>query len=96
MVSQVIDTLNEMFLGGSESPAVEKVSLGQQRAVEHIAQCCSEMGKPPEGLTAEDALRALQADSGYEGDPLTLEPLCVDRLSLPRAGSRPIPLSSLL
>ena len=97
MVDAVVQCLNELHAGAEVSQQPQSSpTAGQVLALQHIHDCVCSMGKPPEDLTAEEALQAIQADSGYEGDALSLEPLDVGRLSLPGAGAQAVPLSVLL
>ena len=67
------------------------LALLHLQALDHIATCCGEMGRPPPGLTASVALRVLQADASCESLPTVLAPLSVDLLSLPDVGPSRFP-----
>ena len=97
LVGDIVVALNEMSAGSDTfTPASFEPSRAQTECLDHIARCVADMGAPPDNLSAEEALRAVQADSSYEAEPSNVAPLRVDLVSLPEEGSTPIPLPVLL
>ena len=98
MVIGVIDALNQLDAGAPSPPVVGSAqNLMQELALNRISLSCAEMGVPPSDMTAEVALRELQAFTAYGSEePVALAPLDVGSLSLPPRGSRPVPLATLL
>ena len=88
----VVTSLNELAgLGESEVPAV--ATAGQEEAIDHIRASILRIGQPPEGLTGAGAVAELRATHGYSGEPATVVPLEIDRLTLPPDGFVPIDLA---
>ena len=92
----MVTSLNEMSAGphACGEPGASATE-GQLLVLDRLLSCAQEVGRPPPGLTGQEALRELLARRGYDGEPATLASLDVDRLALPERGHRAVPLSDL-
>ena len=92
----MVASLNEMSAGPySYGEPGASVTESQPMVLDRLFSCAQEVGRPPPGLTGQEALRELLARRGYDGEPATLANLDVDRLALPERGHRAVPLSDL-
>ena len=99
LLRELTQTLNQMDAGEDDLQRrpLDRPCRIQELALAHLTDCCAKFGGPPPDLTADAALRELQAGSAYGADePQTLAPLNFDLVSLPKAGARPRPLEELL
>lgn len=94
---EMVRSLNELYAGPRRSQESRGNPAGAQlECLGRLRSAAAAVGPPPAGLTAERALRELLARKGYEGEPATLCPVDVDRLSVPPAGHRPVSLATIL
>ena len=94
--NETIAALNEMHAGRSDvKPSGLRPSLVQHMSLERIRRAVEALGPPPAGVTRQGALSELLARHGYDGKCVTAVPLDLSRISLPEAGTRPVPLASL-
>ena len=96
-VESCVQALNEMDAGRPVAPSCSgRPSLAQRQALEHLVASERALGPPPSELTGAGALAELRAHRGYGAEHATLAPLDISALSLPPAGSQPVPLERLL
>lgn len=95
-----ISALNSLYRGNEFVADVDcsgkTASLAQKCSVQRIFDLVKSMGKPPQDITGQGALRELRAKLGYDGEPTTLARLQEDLVSLPADGSQPAPLENIL
>eukprot|EP00959_Pyramimonas_sp_CCMP1952_P310621 6500586-Pyramimonas_sp.AAC.1 len=85
----MVKSLNEMSAGPHRcGEGGARCTEGQRPMLDRRLSCAQEVGRPPPGLTGQEALRALLPRRGYDGEPATLASLDVDRLALPERGHR--------
>ena len=73
-----------------------KPSGAQESFLCRLRRAVADLGKPPEGLSGQEALGALLSRQGYAGESAALAPLDVDLLSLPPPGHTTRSLEELL
>jgi hypothetical protein len=99
-VDDIATTLNSMYAGEEfvesfESPR-KVANAAQSQCLQSILRSVLEMGKPPNDLSGQEALRELQAAECYAGTPASLAQFSGDLVSLPSPGSMPASLGTIL
>jgi hypothetical protein len=97
--NRCVDALNDMYAEAAD-PGVMcdpvRVSDTQVKCMDRILFSCRSAGRPPADLTPAEALRELRLAGPYQEDaplgPVAFDP---DLVSLPPAGSEPVPLEKL-
>lgn len=99
MLVDLVQALNEMYAGGTRTPLEpdSQPSAAQWLALGHLRRSVDLMKTCPPDLTTSVAPKELQVTGPYDGEiASTRVPLEVDRISLPSAGSAPVPVAQLL
>ena len=98
LLRQAVLALNGMFGSGGVPLGDDErqPTLGQRCALQRLAGDVAALGPCPGDLRPWEALRELQASPCYDGESVSMVPLKVSCVSLPPAGSSPVPLADLL
>ena len=97
--NRCIDALNGMYAEGAAPDLMAGSTVltdAQARSQDMIRAACAQAGRPPGDLTPAEALAALRLAGPYS-DEAPLGPAAFDAaaVSLPEAGSAPVPLDIL-
>lgn len=94
LVNEALGCLNEMFCGYDVGEVAGQRSAAQESAVAMVARAAQRLGKPPECMSGQGALRELLSRRGYADEPVALAPIKLDLLSLPPVDRRLVALGS--
>lgn len=97
-VQDIVVALNAMFLGdehGGSFAGDGRPTLSQKICLEQLRMSVLDAGKPPDGVTGQEALSELRAKAGYTAEPVHLAPMDVDSVSLPSSGSKAATMSMI-
>lgn len=97
-VQDIVVALNAMFLGdehGGSFAGDGRPTLSQKICLEQLRMSVLDAGKPPDGVTGQEALSELRAKAGYTAEPMHLAPMDVDSVSLPSSGSKAATMSMI-
>ena len=99
---EMATTLNELALGrqSASCPYYEvnagPVSAAQASVLANLRDAAEHFGAPPQDLTPSDACAGILGGAPYDDTPLALGSFDLQAVSLPSAGSTPVPLEELL
>eukprot|EP00435_Cladocopium_sp_Y103_P014029 s3339_g3.t1 len=89
-VRDIAVALNCMFMGGDDMGNFEglvRPTLSQKICLAQVRQAVLDVGKPPDDVSGQGALRERRAHSNYMGEPVSLALMEVGLVSLPPKGS---------
>lgn len=86
----LVQTLNAMYAGDEHTGNFDgdgRPTLSQRICLSSLKQAILDAGKPPDGMSGQEALAELRAKPGYGSDPTHLAPMDLDLISLPPPSS---------
>ena len=96
LVTNAIDTLAELELGGFSRPGLGEDSCAWSSPASHVAEAVHMMGECPSELSPAIAACEIHVRTDYRGEPCSAVALDETRVSLPERGTHPVCLSQLL
>lgn len=87
---ELVQTLNAMFAGDEHTGNFVgdgRPTLSQRICLSMLRQAILDAGKPPDGMSGQEAFAELRAKPGYGSDPTHLAPMDLDLISLPPPSS---------
>ena len=95
LANACLNSLNELATGQPDSSPPTSGRPAHQWLHQHVLNHCADLGPPPSDLTPAEASEELRGAGIYDDPASTVRPFDSSLVSLPEAGSRPVPLADL-